>query len=216
MSFYYSDTEALKHYRQNRYTLTEWTIKLLHPIHQGELAEDYNDRIRGYFKIYSDNFNEITNGKRFISPLPNSFLEREYQERRDIDRFLHEQELARIKQQRALEAKEKLPIFTLPGHKYLGPGNTLHGQAPLDRDDANSEKHDIAYSNAETQGDIEKADKEFIHDAISDVLETGNPHSILGALGIGIKAAAEKVVGPIYPGKWLTSLLLHYVLLTNQ
>ena len=191
MSYYYSDTEAIKHYHNNQFTLTPFTLNLLHPIKPGENQQEHDDKIRGYFKIYSDYYNSIVNGKRYIQKLPESYLEREYEDRRAIDRYFKEI---------AQNEREKPPLISLPGHKFLGPGNSLSGQAPLDEDDANSERHDIAYSKAETQGDIEKADKEFIHDAVSDVLETGNPHSILGALGVGIKAAAEKVVGPIYPG----------------
>jgi hypothetical protein len=207
---YSSDRESLKHYlkeqekpiyRARFYENNRFNIELLHPQGPHEDKDAYGRRLNRTFQIYEEKFA----GQKNIFKLPQWFVT--------------EQDIEIQRGERAQEAYNNRlvrPIVTLLGHNYLGPGNNLVGQKPLDADDANSERHDIAYSNAHSQGDIEKADKEFIHDAISDVLETGNPHSILGALGIGIKAAAEKVVGPIYPGKWLTSLLLHYVLLTNQ
>lgn len=93
------------------------------------------------------------------------------------------------------------PVLHLPGHNYQGPGNNLVGQPVYDVDDSIAKEHDEFYSKAISPQDIEKADKHFIHDSISDVLETGNPHSIIGGVGIGIKHLVEKVTGPIYPGK---------------
>jgi hypothetical protein len=111
------------------------------------------------------------------------------------------------------------PLITLPGHSYLGPGNSLSGQTPLDLDDSIAQEHDLAYAHAVNPKDIEEADNIFIHDSISDVLETGNIHSIIGGVGIAAKKAIEKVTGPLYPnlGKWVSydsHLRLIYLLMS--
>nr|QUS52527.1 VP1 [Mute swan feces associated ambidensovirus 1] len=92
------------------------------------------------------------------------------------------------------------PVITLPGHKYIGPGNSLDkGAIPVDYDDMISEDHDREYSKAKTQEDIYNADKKYLNKAVYDTFARGNIHSGIGALGIGVKHAVEKVVGVQYP-----------------
>nr|QOD39458.1 ORF1 [uncultured densovirus] len=91
------------------------------------------------------------------------------------------------------------PIVTLPDHKFLGPGNTLNDNTPVDEDDHIALDHDRKYSEAKTTDDVHAADDEAIHDFITDVLVNKNPHSVLGALGIGIKRTAETAIGVQYP-----------------
>lgn len=85
--------------------------------------------------------------------------------------------------------------MNLPFHKYIGPGNKLNNGPPQDLDDIIAEEHDIAYSQAKKQSDIESADLHAISDFISD---SGNPHSSLGALALVGKYGAEKIFGPLY------------------
>ncbi len=102
--------------------------------------------------------------------------------------------------------KSKEPILTFPDHSYLGPGNTVDGQIPHDLDDEIAREHDIGYLEATDDSDIDEADTHAIHDSVSDVIDTGNPHSALGAIGLGIKQAVERQTGVIYPnGMYLCS-----------
>jgi hypothetical protein len=94
------------------------------------------------------------------------------------------------------------PLIHLLDHKYQGPGNNLVGQVPHDIDDEIAKSHDESYAVALSQYDIEQADKLFLDDSISDVIESGNPHSVIGAVGVGVKHILEKVAGPIYPGNY--------------
>ena len=48
------------------------------------------------------------------------------------------------------------PVFSLPGHKYIGPGNTITNIQPIDEDDHIAYDHDIAYEKAKTQKDIQR------------------------------------------------------------
>lgn len=92
------------------------------------------------------------------------------------------------------------PLFTLPGHKYIGPGNTIDkGASPIDYDDEISEIHDREYANAKSQLDIYDADSKYLNKAIYDTFARGNVHSAIGAVGIGAKHAIEKVIGVKYP-----------------
>ncbi len=96
--------------------------------------------------------------------------------------------------------EHKDPIITLPGHKYIGPGNTIDkGAIPVDYDDEISEQHDREYANAKTQLDIYNADSKYLNKAVYDTFARGNPHSAVGAIGIGTKHAIEKVIGVKYP-----------------
>lgn len=99
------------------------------------------------------------------------------------------------------------PIVSIPGHHYLGPGNSIDEVGPIDIDDDIARDHDIAYSRAQNEQDIHDADDFATNEFLTDAFINGNPHSILGAAGLGFKSAVEKQVGVIYglsPGKeWL-------------
>lgn len=92
------------------------------------------------------------------------------------------------------------PPVTLPDHNYLGPGNPHDsGLTPVDIDDQISAQHDLEYAKSQTEQDILKADAKAQHDFESDAIDTGNPHSVLGALGLKIKTEIEKKIGVQYP-----------------
>lgn len=88
-------------------------------------------------------------------------------------------------------------MANLPFHNYIGPGNPLNNGPPVDLDDEIALLHDHRYANAKSEQDIHKADNEAIGDFLSNV---HNPHSAIGALGLGAKRVAEFVAGKvIYP-----------------
>jgi hypothetical protein len=92
------------------------------------------------------------------------------------------------------------PPITFPHHSYIGPGNDAYSGAPeYDLDDHIAHVHDIAYHHAKTQEDILDADKKAIHDFASDAFENYNPHSAIGAIGLGVKHGVEKLIGVKYP-----------------
>ena len=92
------------------------------------------------------------------------------------------------------------PVVSLPDHNFIGPGNPHDsGLATVDLDDDIAKEHDTAYANAENAQDVREADDNAIHDFISDVIDTGNPHSVIGALGIGTKRKIEQHTGVVYP-----------------
>lgn len=94
---------------------------------------------------------------------------------------------------------QKKPIITIPGHHYLGPGNELGPLSPIDEDDAIAQDHDIRYENAHGDSDITEADDIAIHEFVSDIIENANPHSAVGAIGLGVKRLMEKHTGVLYP-----------------
>lgn len=85
----------------------------------------------------------------------------------------------------------------IPYHKYLGPGNELSAGEPVDTDDLIALEHDRAYHSAKKQSDISNSDLHAINDFVGD-FQSGNLHSAVGALGLGIKYGAEKLLGPLY------------------
>lgn len=89
--------------------------------------------------------------------------------------------------------------FTFPGHAYLGPGNELDGSQPVDRDDEIAKLHDEDYARARTGRDISQADFHRAGEFLEDVYQTGNWHSVVGAVGLYSKYAAEKLFGVQYP-----------------
>lgn len=93
-------------------------------------------------------------------------------------------------------------IFIFPGHKYLGPGNKLNVGSPADTDDFIAQQHDLAYEFATDKDDIYHADKKAIYAFIIDWIKNKNFHSVIGAIGLGLKHLTEVVCGKIfYPRK---------------
>lgn len=88
----------------------------------------------------------------------------------------------------------------LPFHRYIGPGTNDFNPEPLDSDDKIAREHDLAYQFAESASDVRDADAKAVYDFAVDSLS--NPHSILGAVGIGAKYAVESLTGVKYGGKY--------------
>lgn len=97
--------------------------------------------------------------------------------------------------------------YTVPGFKYLGPGNTLNLGQPVNEIDEDAKEHDIAYSKAINYKEVEDADTKFISKAGDHIAEgiagrgsiKNSIGSTLGAVGISIKKAVENKFGAIYP-----------------
>lgn len=89
--------------------------------------------------------------------------------------------------------------YLLPGHNWIGPGNPIDSAKAVDRDDEIAREHDIEYHNAHNKEDIRKSDWKAIKEFGSDLVHTGNWHSLLGFLGIGGKYLGESLIGVQYP-----------------
>nr|QVW56835.1 MAG: hypothetical protein [Cecropis daurica ambidensovirus] len=103
-----------------------------------------------------------------------------------------------------LASKDK----TLPGTKYLGPGNSLDKGEPTSEVDAHAKSHDIAYSKATNQKDILDADKKSISEFGDHAIEgiagkdsiSNTIQGIAGYTGLNIKHGIEKAINKvIYP-----------------
>lgn len=84
--------------------------------------------------------------------------------------------------------------MTLPGYKYLGPGNNLYSGAPVNKLDALAEKHDWQYTLAKSYDDVYKADKEFINEAKKEGFVGRVSSSV-----ISLKSQFESKLFPLYP-----------------
>lgn len=97
--------------------------------------------------------------------------------------------------------------LTVPGYKYLGPGNSLNRGVPNNNIDEDAREHDEAYSKAKTSEEVSQADKTFLSKAGDHLVNAINQKESLsntvgaaiGAAGIGLKSAVEKHTGVIYP-----------------
>ncbi|XP_020285880.1 uncharacterized protein LOC109855740 [Pseudomyrmex gracilis] len=85
----------------------------------------------------------------------------------------------------------------VPGHRYLGPGNTLNEGNPIDEDDLIAKIHDIEYEYLPET--INQHGEIAIDNFLNNFVQTGNWHSILGGLGLQVKRQYESVFGQQYP-----------------
>lgn len=107
---------------------------------------------------------------------------------------------------------------TLPGSRYIGPGNPVDNGTPTNQVDFAAKQHDIAYTEAKSDQDVRVADQVFKESAQNSVAEAlsigGNPleglHGAVGYLGIQAKNLYEdtfnsgKSAYPTFSGKkWL-------------
>jgi hypothetical protein len=97
------------------------------------------------------------------------------------------------------DTTHKDPVVSLPGHHYIGPGNTIDDISPIDVDDHIAREHDIRYENARTQEDIHEADREGANEFLTDIIHNQNLHSVAGYIGLKAKEGVERVVGVQYP-----------------
>lgn len=91
------------------------------------------------------------------------------------------------------------PKIVYSGHKYLGPGNELNAGNPVDTDDAIAEIHDHGYNEAKNDNEVRSEDDIAIDSFLHDFIANGNPHSYLGAIGLGAKRVLETGTGVLYP-----------------
>jgi hypothetical protein len=96
--------------------------------------------------------------------------------------------------------------FTLPGHKYEGPGNSLNSGIPTNEMDALSRKHDLQYAWASYQYANKRIDQPTyeakIHEADEELAMNSNLTSLDGIaamLGMRAKKFVEHFTGLLYP-----------------
>lgn len=90
-----------------------------------------------------------------------------------------------------------MPSFTLPGHKYIGPGNKLLSGKPVSETDKTARRHDFKYHFAKGKADVFRADKEAIKEFGT---QKGIP-ATLGKYGLTAKNFVEQKLlnQSIYP-----------------
>lgn len=92
-----------------------------------------------------------------------------------------------------------MPKFTLPGHKYLGPGNPYPNGKPTNSADAIAKKHDKSYIDAQSENDILESDWKYTKEFAKDFINNPSVGSAAGAIGLGVKTGAERLIGVQYP-----------------
>nr|WAY26506.1 MAG: hypothetical protein [Parvoviridae sp.] len=97
-----------------------------------------------------------------------------------------------------------MPNLTLPGFRYLGPGNSLDSGTPTNKADSIARDHDFEYDSATSKEDIYKSDFKAIGRFATNSFTDFNPisrfGSTVGAIGLGAKTAVERIKGDvIYP-----------------
>lgn len=104
------------------------------------------------------------------------------------------------------------PGLTLPGYKYLGPGNSLNRGVPVNKLDSAAKTHDEKYHKITEyfkktknrkvfEQQVREADEEFLHE-VSLIAPTTTYEAFAKYLaqgGIGSKYLLESVVGVVYP-----------------
>lgn len=104
------------------------------------------------------------------------------------------------------------PGFTLPGYKYLGPGNSLNRGVPVNELDKAAKTHDEKYHKITEyfkktknrkvfESQVREADEEFLHE-VSLIAPTTTYEAFAKYLaqgGIGSKYLLESVTGVLYP-----------------
>lgn len=92
----------------------------------------------------------------------------------------------------------------LPGHKYIGPGNSLNRGTPVDQDDRIAYHHDQLYAATPAERDVYHIDEASALQFDKDWQENGNIHSFIGKLGLSTKTNIERYTGILYPktGTW--------------
>lgn len=70
--------------------------------------------------------------------------------------------------------------LTWPGHKYLGPGNSLNKGPPVDAVDAAAYRHDLAYDRATSFSDVKDADLEAIKSFSRELFNSAHVPALMG------------------------------------
>lgn len=94
--------------------------------------------------------------------------------------------------------------LVLPFSNNIGPGNTI--QEAKTGSDLIAQGHDIHYSEAKSDFDIQRADTEAIGQFIQEATHSKNPISqtqaVIGAVGLAGKQLVEKLTGKVQYGKY--------------
>ncbi len=171
-------------------------LQLYYPRDPLESLEHYITRLEGY-KSYYDNISN--KGEVGTTPWSRG---RDYSvdqllTREDIEFEISvDQDIPIVKENSGI-----LPDLTLPGHNYIGPGNTLDEGKPVSGADEDALKHDTAYSKPDiTSDEVREADTQAINDFGDHFAD--NPFDIgagLGYLGLKTKKGIESKIGVQYP-----------------
>nr|QVW56839.1 MAG: putative structural protein VP1 [Phylloscopus inornatus ambidensovirus] len=86
-----------------------------------------------------------------------------------------------------------------PGYNYLGPGNPLDNGEPVNEVDDIAKQHDIAYENAYTPKQINKADIDAIAKFKEHILGSHAVAATAGYTGLTAKRDYEALAGVVYP-----------------
>lgn len=92
-----------------------------------------------------------------------------------------------------------MPKFLYPGTRYLGPGNPYPNGPPQSSADKIAQKHDKSYIDAQSENDILESDWKYTKEFASDFVQNPSLQSAAGAIGLGLKTGAERIVGVQYP-----------------
>lgn len=91
--------------------------------------------------------------------------------------------------------------MNFPGYKYLGPGNKINFENPVNEDDRIALLHDLAYVEFENNPEqIHVSDLLDSNEFIKDFVKTGNWHTLVEYFGLSVKWIVEGLYGSvIYP-----------------
>lgn len=92
-----------------------------------------------------------------------------------------------------------MPKLLYPGTHYLGPGNPYPNGKPTSSADKIAQRHDKSYIDAKSENDILKSDWDSTKEFASDFVEHPSFQSAAGAIGLGVKTGAERLIGVQYP-----------------
>lgn len=115
----------------------------------------------------------------------------------------HQQDLKEHKLP-ASQRQEKDGGIVLPLSRNIGPGNTI--QTALTGADRVAQGHDLHYKYAKTDSDVYEADREgidqFLIQAQTGTDPVNHVQGLIGAVGLSIKSAAEKIAGKTFYGNY--------------
>lgn len=118
--------------------------------------------------------------------------------------------------------------YTVPGHDYLGPGNTIGIDAPRSGADAIAKSHDVHYTNLIYQlraglvteeefiKEIQHTDKKHIEEFAEWYDTTGDWGAFIGKYGLGLKHWIEQQVGHLYPSVTGKCHIINHLQMNDQ
>ncbi|GLH16689.1 Uncharacterized protein GBIM_20922 [Gryllus bimaculatus] len=98
------------------------------------------------------------------------------------------------------QTKQSPLHMTLPGSKYIGPGNSLNAGEPVNNADTIAFLHDWAYVLAKSPQDVQEADEIAINYFDKEFKQSGNWQALVGEMGLCVKHFVELKLGRVlYP-----------------